>query len=66
MTVEEGLPDRGYHVLYREDQKNICPGCDRTHWYVGRVSAECAFCGTVLDLPQSTRAGGMITCRGPR
>ncbi len=39
---------RGYHVVYRENQVNHCPGCGRSHWYIGRLSAECGFCGTAL------------------
>ena len=39
---------RGYAVLYRAPQ--VCPGCGRGHWHVGRVSAECANCGTALAL----------------
>lgn len=39
---------RGYAVLYRAPQ--TCPGCGRGHWHVGRVSAECAWCGTALAL----------------
>ena len=31
---------RGYGLLYREREVNRCPGCGRTHWLVGRVSAE--------------------------
>lgn len=41
---------RGYHAIYREQQVNHCPGCGRTHWIIGRVSAECAFCSTALPL----------------
>lgn len=41
---------RGYHAVYREHEINRCPGCGRTHWLIGRVSAECAFCGTALPL----------------
>lgn len=48
---------RGYHVAYHEHQVNHCPGCGRSHWYVGRVSAECGFCGTVLALMESTARG---------
>jgi hypothetical protein len=44
---------RGYLAMYREHQVNHCPGCGRTHWYVGRVSAECGFCATVLALDAS-------------
>lgn len=39
---------RGYHVAYRQHETNHCPGCGRSHWYVGRVSAECGFCATTL------------------
>ena len=38
----------GYSILYRKGQPNPCPGCGRSQWYVGRQSAECAFCGVAL------------------
>lgn len=41
---------RGYVVVYRANEVNHCPGCGRTQWYVGRLTAECAFCGTALAL----------------
>jgi hypothetical protein len=44
---------RGYHAVYREHETNHCPGCGRTHWVIGRVSAECAFCATALPLEAS-------------
>ena len=48
---------RGYHAVYREQEVNHCPGCGRTHWIIGRVSAECAFCSTALPLAEaSTRS----------
>lgn len=43
---------RGYVVTYRRGEVNHCPGCGRSQWWVGRVSAECAFCGTALPLKQ--------------
>jgi hypothetical protein len=46
---------RGYHAVYRENQVNHCPGCGRTHWYVGRTLAECGFCATALPLSESFR-----------
>lgn len=49
--------NRGYHVVYRENEVNHCPGCGRTHWYVGRVSAECGFCSTALPLAEATSRG---------
>lgn len=42
--------ERGYHAVYREGETNHCPGCGRTHWHIGRLSAECAFCTTALPL----------------
>ena len=48
---------RGYHAVYRESEINHCPGCGRTHWIIGRVSAECAFCSTALPLQESYRQG---------
>lgn len=44
---------RGYLVQYHRDETNHCPGCSRTHWLVGRISAECAFCGTALPLAEA-------------
>ena len=52
---------RGYHIVYREHETNYCPGCGRTHWYIGRLSAECGFCGTALPLAEAyvqSSAGG--------
>ena len=43
---------RGYHAVYRENEVNHCPGCGRTHWYLGRMLAECAFCGNALPLQE--------------
>lgn len=49
---------RGYQILYRRDQVNHCPSCGRSHWYVGRVSAECAFCSTALPLIEAVTGMG--------
>jgi hypothetical protein len=49
---------RGYHAVYREHQVNHCPGCGRTHWYVGRMTAECGFCATALPLAEANFVGG--------
>ncbi len=40
----------GYRVGYRPEQANHCPGCGRSHWVIGRLTAECAFCATALPL----------------
>jgi uncharacterized protein (DUF983 family) len=49
------LAERGYRVVYHEDETNRCPGCGRTSWYIGRSTAECSFCGTALPLADSAR-----------
>ena len=48
---------RGYHVVYREHEVNHCPGCGRTQWLIGRMSAECAFCSTALPLVDAFTSG---------
>lgn len=49
---------RGYHAVYRQQEVNHCPGCGRTHWYVGRLMAECGFCATALPLDDASIRGG--------
>lgn len=46
--------ERGYHALYRPHETNRCPGCGRSHWHVGRLLAECAFCATALPIAEPT------------
>jgi hypothetical protein len=55
MQTGEMNRQRGYHLVYREHEVNRCPGCGRTHWLIGRMSAECAFCATALPLEASLR-----------
>jgi hypothetical protein len=52
------LPGRGHHVVYRVSESNRCPGCGRAHWYVGRATAECGFCGTAVPLAEAKWVGG--------
>jgi uncharacterized protein (DUF983 family) len=52
------LPQRGYQILYHRGAVNHCPGCGRTHWYVGRVSAECGFCETAIPLAEAVTGAG--------
>lgn len=53
--------ERGYHIVYREQETNYCPGCGHTHWYIGRQMAECAFCQTALPLENAQMiAGGQM------
>jgi hypothetical protein len=48
---------RGYQLVYRPGEVNQCPGCGRSHWHVGRISAECGFCGTALALADTGMTG---------
>jgi len=50
------LSDRGYHVLFHRDEANRCPGCGNSRWLVGRVTAECASCGSGLPLAKADHA----------
>lgn len=43
----------GYRPAYRVGDAPDCPGCHRSHWLVGRVLAECAFCGTALPIVEA-------------
>jgi hypothetical protein len=47
------IANRGYNVLFRQNESNHCPGCGRAQWYVGRITAECVFCGTALPLAEA-------------
>lgn len=47
------LAQRGHHIVYRANSSNHCPGCGRSQWYVGRITAECGFCGTAVPLAES-------------
>ena len=48
---------RGHHVVYRLNETNRCPGCGREQWLVGRITAECAFCGTAVALAEAKWIG---------
>lgn len=43
----------GYRVVYRAGEVNHCPGCGRSHWLLGRQIAECAYCGTPVEIMNS-------------
>ena len=47
------LANRGHHIVYRANESNRCPGCGRSHWYIGRISAECGFCGAAVPLAEA-------------
>jgi hypothetical protein len=49
---------RGYHAVYRTRETNYCPGCGRTHWWIGRISAECVYCSTALPFADAHISAG--------
>ncbi|TGX56082.1 hypothetical protein E5A73_02980 [Sphingomonas gei] len=54
----------GHRGAYHPQQANQCPGCGKSHWMIGRVTAECAFCGTALPLMGGFSSGnGMMRPR---
>lgn len=55
-----GLAQRGHHIVYRANDSNQCPGCGRSHWYIGRISAECGFCGTAVPLAEARHENGPV------
>jgi hypothetical protein len=50
----------GYRIAYRPQETNHCPGCGRSHWMIGRTTAECAFCGTALPLIAGGASGNGV------
>lgn len=42
-------------LLYHGDAENACPGCGRSQWLVGRLTAQCASCDTALPLAHGWR-----------
>lgn len=50
VSGHEHVRGTGYQLLYHNDIENRCPGCGRSQWYIGRSTAECAFCETALPL----------------
>lgn len=47
------LSQRGHHIVYRANASNHCPGCGHSNWFIGRISAECGFCGTAVPLAEA-------------
>ena len=50
---------------YRLSETNHCPECGKAHWFVGRMSAECAFCHTALPISGVHRIGAGLTRTSP-
>lgn len=59
-TFAASLAQRGHHIVYRTNTDNHCPGCGRSHWYIGRMSAECGFCGTAIPLAEAHRNDAVL------
>ena len=55
ITTQTGAASRVAAITYRPGQATICPGCGKSHWHVGRQTAECAYCATALPLSTSGR-----------
>ena len=50
LTPSQPIAARPFVLHYRPGRENCCPGCGHSNWYVGRTTAECAMCITVLPL----------------
>lgn len=52
--LQRGQEAMGLHsvISYFPGSINRCPGCAGTQWFVGRETAQCAFCETALPLAQ--------------
>jgi len=48
----------GYRIAYHSHEVNHCPGCGKSHWLMGRMTAECAYCATALPLNEGGMFGG--------
>lgn len=53
----EYFSGHGFLPLYRLEEVNRCPACLMSNWYIGRSTAECAFCGTALPLEHTGLEG---------
>jgi hypothetical protein len=58
MRIRRSVPAKSM-LLYRQNSANACPGCGKSHWLVGRVMAQCAFCETALPLASGWRFEGL-------
>jgi len=50
LAARLSLRQNGYVIVYHADTVNHCPSCGKSHWWVGRITAQCAFCATALPL----------------
>ncbi len=56
-SAPHNLAARGFVPVYHTQDVNRCPGCGRSHWLIGRLLAECAFCATALPLSDGGTTG---------
>ena len=64
--AQQRVQQRGYHAVYRLGEVNVCPGCRRTQWLVGRQLAECAVCETALPIEVGGSSGPGLFNHGAR
>jgi hypothetical protein len=56
----------GYGPAYYLNDSNHCPGCGQSHWLVGRMTAECAYCATALPIRTGRSYGSGLFRAGGR
>src|SRR5436190_15452746 len=64
-SFASALAQRGHHIVYRANASNHCPGCGHSNWFIGRVSAECGFCGTAVPLAEARHDEATTPSRRP-
>ena len=58
-------PGSSYRIAYRSHETNHCPDCGKSQWMIGRMTAECAVCGTALPLVAGSSSGISALRRRP-
>lgn len=53
----------GYRIMYHRAELNRCPGCGNSHWHLGRISAQCAFCDLSLPFAEAAPSAMMATAQ---
>tara|TARA_B100001179_G_C18186236_1_gene230880 strand:- start:179 stop:400 length:222 start_codon:yes stop_codon:yes gene_type:complete len=49
-TIPLARGERGFRATFHPGQQNRCPACNQRNWYIGRSTAECAFCETAVPI----------------
>ncbi|WP_093016766.1 MULTISPECIES: hypothetical protein [unclassified Sphingobium] len=50
VSPPSALGARGFMPLYHVGGQNHCPGCGGQQWIVGRMMAECGYCGSAIPM----------------